>query len=64
MHKDAVNATQAGWYKYIIEGLTPNSAGRKIGAVIIPNAEYVKVKIVTVYWVDEASTRAGNLLEE
>lgn len=64
VHKDAVKATQTGWYKYIVEGLTPNSAGRKIGAVVIPNAEYLKVKIVTVFWVDEPSTRAGTFLEE
>ncbi len=52
-----------GYYKYQIESLTPNSGGRKLRAVVIPNCKDCKLKIVTIMWVDERATRSGTLLE-
>lgn len=63
VYSDARQATQPGYFKYQMEGLTPNSAGRRVGAVVIPNAQYMTVKVVTVFWVDETGSKAGTLAE-
>lgn len=60
----AVPATQTGYYKYEIQSVTPNSSGREIRAVVIPNGNSMTIKIVTVMWVDETATIAGTLVEE
>ena len=52
-----------GHYKYSLEGVTPNSGGRKLRAVIIPNYQACTLKIITFMWVDEKATKAGTLLE-
>lgn len=64
VYEEARNATQTGYYKYVVVGRVPNSSGRDVAAVVIPNATTMTVKIVTVYWVDEAGTRAGTLMED
>jgi hypothetical protein len=64
VYSEAITATQRGYYKYVIESVTPNSAGRQIAAVVLPNANTMSIKIVTVYWVDEHHRRAGTLMED
>ena len=46
----ACEATQHGYYKYQIEGRTPNSDNRNISLVIIPNFTNYAVKLVTIMW--------------
>lgn len=60
---DAVPATRVGYFKYEIEGRTPNSDGRFIRLVVIPDFNNCIIKLVTIMWVDEEATRAGTLLE-
>ncbi len=49
-------ATQAGFFKYRMECTTPNSDGRTLRVVVIPDkGSYVK--IVTVMWKDEQRQR-------
>ena len=62
--KGATDATQKGYFKYQVEGSTPNSGGRRICAVVIPDVNNMTIKVVTVYWVDEPAGRAGTLMEE
>ena len=64
VYKDSVEARNRGYYKYEIEGFTPNSAGRKIGAIVIPSVISMTIKVVTVYWIDEHETRTGTILED
>ena len=46
-------ATQPKLWKYIIESATPNSGGRTLCAVIIPDIEKNHIKIETCYWKDK-----------
>jgi len=39
-------------FKYILEGVTPNSGGRTVAVVVIPSPTPV-VKLITVMWKDE-----------
>jgi len=45
-------ATRPGFFRYLIEATTPNSDGRKVGVVVIPDGK-AEMKIVTVMWRDE-----------
>jgi hypothetical protein len=45
-------ATRAGFFKYVIEGTTPNSEGRTVCAVLIPDGGN-ELTVVTVMWRDE-----------
>lgn len=63
VYDHAVPATQKGYFKYVIRCKTPNSEGRELAAVVVPNSNTMSVKIVTVYWVDETDRRAGTLME-
>lgn len=47
------DAETIGYYKYQIEGKTPNSGGRSVRAVVIPHLHKDELKIITVMWVDE-----------
>lgn len=47
-----VPATREGFFKYAVEGTTPNSDGRTVKAIVIPNGE-LELKAVTVMWRDE-----------
>ena len=46
-------STRIDLWKYKIEGVTPNSNGRTITAIIIPDFKTKHIKIVTCYWKDE-----------
>ena len=63
VYATATPATQHGYFKYTIQGTTPNSNGRQVAAVVIPNANTMTMKIVTLFWVDEEQTRSGTLME-
>jgi hypothetical protein len=58
---DAEPATRPEYFRYVVTSTTPNSGGREIAAVVIPDASQLTIKIVTVYWVDEEARRAGTL---
>lgn len=62
VHTNAVKSTREGYHKYAIECRSPNSGGREVGVIVIPDAKTCKVKIVTVMWVDEKSTNAGTIV--
>lgn len=51
VYDEAVSATR-GFFKYAIEGKTPNSHGRSVRAIVIPSG-HCGIKIVTVMWRDE-----------
>lgn len=57
-------STQNGYYKYRMESLTPNSDSRTVGVVTIPSERDRRLKVVSVMWVDEASTACGSIFGE
>lgn len=52
VYEEPEPATREGFYKYRIEGITPNSGRRTVRGVVIPNGD-CNLKIVTVMWRDE-----------
>ncbi|MBV9751845.1 MAG: DUF4258 domain-containing protein, partial [Hyphomicrobiales bacterium] len=48
VHLPPENATQPGLYKYEIQGRSPNSTGRIVRVVVIPDEEKIWMKIVTI----------------
>jgi len=52
VYDDPEKATREGYFKYHIEGVTPNSGGRTIRLVVIPSGRHA-IKIVTVMWRDD-----------
>ena len=44
-------ANQPGFFKYVVTAETPNSDGRRIGVVVIPDGQS-QLKIITVMWRD------------
>lgn len=57
-------STQSGYYKYVVEAMTPNSSPREIGVVVVPDHERFHMKVVTVMWIDETATVAGSIIGE
>lgn len=53
VHEAPEPATREGYYKYLVEGTTPNSGRRALGVVVIPDAKAFELKIVTIMWRDE-----------
>ena len=51
VYQEAQSATR-GFFKYLMEGTTPNSGNRPIRIVVIPSPAD-EIKLVTVMWVDE-----------
>jgi len=52
VYEEAVAATRQGFFKYRVEGTSPNSDGRTIRVVVIPSGGCA-MKVVTVMWRDE-----------
>lgn len=52
VYDEPEEATKAGYFKYCVEGTSPNSDGRTIRLVVIPDGGF-ELKIVTVMWRDE-----------
>ncbi len=63
VYEEPAPATRQGYFRYEMHGLTPNSGGRAVGLVVIPDVQNCVVKLVTIMWIDEKATRAGTLLE-
>jgi hypothetical protein len=55
-------ATKPGFFRYGMENKTPNSDSRDIRLIIIPDEKKSMIKLVTVMWVDELSSRAGSII--
>lgn len=55
-------ATREGFMRYAMETRTPNSNSREVRVVAIPDRAQCWIKIVSVMWVDETSTRAGSII--
>ncbi|MFZ2031909.1 MAG: hypothetical protein WAU68_16480 [Vitreimonas sp.] len=53
VYDEAVETSMAGLYfKYTVEGPTPNSNGRTLTAVVVPNGGR-KIKVCSVEWKDQ-----------
>jgi hypothetical protein len=52
VYEEPEESTREGHFKYRIEGTTPNSEGRMIRAVVIPNGDCA-IKVITIMWKDE-----------
>lgn len=62
VHTNAVKSTREGYHKYAMECRSPNSGGREVRVIVIPDSKTCKLKIVTVMWVDEKSTSTGTIV--
>lgn len=52
VYDEAEESSRPEYYKYSVEGTTPNSDGRMLRAIVIPDGGCV-LKIVTIMWKDE-----------
>ncbi len=52
VHQPGQAASRAGYWKYQVEGASPNSAGRSLVVVVIPGVSCA-LKVVTIMWKDE-----------
>ena len=52
VYREHENATRPNYFKYQIEGRSPNSGNRIIRLCVIPDEKNVGIKVVTVMWVD------------
>ena len=53
VHEQPEAATREGYFKYQVEGTTPNSNRRPLCVVVIPDPRVHQMKIVTIMWRDE-----------
>ena len=53
VHEEAKPSTRKGFFKYKVESRSPNSGGRTVGVVVVPQRETPLFKVITVMWVDE-----------
>ena len=52
VYDDAEESRRNGFWKYKVEGTTPNSETRTLLVVIIPDFQHRTIKMVTVHWKD------------
>ena len=45
-------STQPGFWKYKMQGTSPNSGKRKLEIIIIPDFDQCGYKLITIYWAD------------
>jgi hypothetical protein len=64
VYTDPKPATRPDFFRYEMESRTPNSEGRAIRVVVIPDEMNLICKVVTVMWADETATRAGTLMHD
>ena len=57
-------STVPGYNRYAMECKSPNSGGRSVRVIVIPDKKACALKIISVMWVDEVATRAGTLVSE
>jgi hypothetical protein len=53
VYEEAEPATRPGFFRYAVEGSSPNTGGRSLRIIVIPSPCRAEIKIVTVMWVDE-----------
>lgn len=53
VYEEAQSSTRDGWFKYRIDGVTPNSGNRTVRVVVLPCVSTREIKIITVMWRDE-----------
>lgn len=46
-------STLSGFFKYKMEGRSPNSGSRTLRIVVIPDPKSPQIKVITVMWRDE-----------
>lgn len=64
VYEEASPATRRGYHKYLVENKSPNSSGRTVRVVVVPEKKGKFLKIITVMWVDEKSAVAGSIVGE
>ena len=63
-YRDPLPTTRQGYHKYEMNNRTPNSNGRDVRVIAIPEMKANYLKIVTVMWVDEDDKREGTIIGE
>ncbi|XDZ66699.1 DUF4258 domain-containing protein [Alphaproteobacteria bacterium LSUCC0684] len=53
VYEEPEPSTDPNYWKYKIQGETPNSNQRQIAAVVIPDFQTNTLKIITIMWVDD-----------
>jgi len=54
VYDEAQSSTRKAWFKYRVEGVTPNSENRTVRVVVLPCVVPRKeIKIITLMWQDE-----------
>ena len=53
VHEEAEPSTRKGFFKYKVESRSPNSGGRTLRVVVVPQRKPPLFKVITVMWVDE-----------
>ena len=53
VYAEATPAKTMGYFRYAIEGSSPNSGGRTLRIIVIPSLRRAEIKVVTIMWVDE-----------
>ena len=53
VYETAEPSTRPGFFKYKIDSRSPNSGGRTVRVVVVPQREPPLFKVITVMWVDE-----------
>ena len=53
VYDDAEKSSQDGFWKYKVEGKTPNSHNRSLVVVIVPDFDTKMIKFITIFWKDE-----------
>lgn len=64
VQQKAAAAMMNGYFRYVIQTVTPNTPSREIGCCVISDLRRYTIKIVTVMFVDEKQTRAGSIIGE
>lgn len=53
VYEDAQPSTLPDFYKYRVEGQSPNSGSRYLRVVAIPDEKSCQLKVITIMWRDE-----------
>ena len=53
VYDDAEESSQDGFWKYKVEGKTPNSHNWSLVVVIVPDFDTKMIKFITIFWKDK-----------
>ncbi len=53
VYEEAEPSARKGFFKYKVESRSPNSGGRTLRVVVVPQCKPPLFKVITVMWVDE-----------